>query len=275
MQIAEQIKTLRLAQGISQETLAQHIGVSPQAVSRWETGATAPDISLLPSLAYYFQVSVDALIGYDFKLTEAALDEAFHAYFSVLSTDPSAAEAVLETALSRFPGNEQLELLRLYHLKGADSLRERIELCKRLSVSRHPTVRHEALCALAATYYRNHENTALREVLSQLPECEETKLSLSARFLSGRESLDAAQRQKHSSLSILLDMLQIISDRYLEQNQTEDARTLLLTAQRVLEAFREDVPFQFPKGDQPVQVFSQYAGEYAAIAQKLSALPLA
>lgn len=212
-------------------------------------------------------------MGYDPKLTEAALDDIFHTYFSLLPSDPSAAKDLLETALSRFPGNEHLELLRLYHLRGADSLDERIELCKRLSASRHPTVRHEALCALAATYFRSHEQTALRDVLSQLPECEETKLSLSARFLSGRESLDAAQRQKQSSLSILLDMLQIISDRYLELKQTENARALLLTAQRVLEAFREDVPFQFPKGDRPVQVFSQYAGEYTAITQKLSTLP--
>lgn len=138
MQIAEQIKKLRLAQGTSQETLAQHIGVSPQAVSRWETGATAPDISLLPSLAYYFQVSIDTLVGYDPKLTEAALDDIFHTYFSLLPSDPSAAKDLLETALSRFPGNEHLELLRLYHLRGADSLDERIELCKRLSASRTP-----------------------------------------------------------------------------------------------------------------------------------------
>lgn len=275
MQISEQIKKLRLAQGISQDILAQHIGVSPQAVSRWETGATAPDISLLPSLAYYFQVSVDALIGYDPKFTADALDDTFQTYFSLLSTDPSAAKELLETALGQFPGNEHLELLRLYHLRDADALDERIELCKRLSNSRHPTVRHEALCALAATYHRSGEKSALREVLSRLPECEETRLSLSARFLSGKESLDAAQRQKQSSLSLLLDMLEIISDRYWEQNRPKDARALLLTAQQVLEAFQADVPFQFPKGDHPVQTFSQYAKEYAAIRQKLAALPSA
>ena len=275
MQIAEQIKKLRLAQGISQETLAQHIGVSPQAVSRWETGATAPDISLLPSLAYYFQVSIDALVGYDPKLTGAALDDIFHTYFSLLPSDPSAAKNLLETALSRFPGNEHLELLWLYHLRGADSMDERIELCKRLSASRHPTVRHEALCALAATYHRTGENTALRETLSQIPECDETKLSLSARFLSGKDALDAAQRQKSGSLAILLDMLQIISEIYLSQERTGDARSLLLTAQPVLEAFQDDVPYQFPKGDHPLQTFTQYAKEYAAIRQKLAALPSA
>lgn len=53
MNIGEQIKTIRQQRGVSQETLAQPIGVSAQAVSRWETGITAPDISTLPALAYY------------------------------------------------------------------------------------------------------------------------------------------------------------------------------------------------------------------------------
>ena len=55
------IKQLRQEKHIKQETLADAIGVSAQAVSKWETGASDPDIALLPQLATYFGVSIDDL----------------------------------------------------------------------------------------------------------------------------------------------------------------------------------------------------------------------
>ena len=59
--IGMNIKTLRQEKHIKQETLADAIGVSAQAVSKWETGASDPDIALLPQLANYFGVSIDEL----------------------------------------------------------------------------------------------------------------------------------------------------------------------------------------------------------------------
>ena len=61
MEIGNQIKALRLRRGITQEEMAQHFGVSPQAVSKWERNTTTPDISLLPGLSAYFGVSIDEL----------------------------------------------------------------------------------------------------------------------------------------------------------------------------------------------------------------------
>ena len=57
------ISELRKAKGISQQDLAGVLGVSFQSVSKWETGATMPDITLLPAIAEYFEVSVDELLG--------------------------------------------------------------------------------------------------------------------------------------------------------------------------------------------------------------------
>ena len=57
------IGTLRKQKGISQKMLAGAIGVTPQSVSKWETGAALPDIGLLPALAAFFEVSVDELLG--------------------------------------------------------------------------------------------------------------------------------------------------------------------------------------------------------------------
>lgn len=270
MNLGIQIKKLRLQKGISQEVLAKQLRVTAQAVSRWENGITAPDISMLPAIAYYFQVSIDMLFAYHPADLAGALDDTFQSYFEALRTDDFKAKEILSDALQRFPGNEHLELLQLYHLKGKENLERRKELCKRLSASCQPTVRHEALCALAATYYRNGEDAALRDVLAELPECDETKLSLSARFLKGQESLDAAQRQKSGSLATLVEMLQIISDRYRESGKYKESQAVLTVAREVLEAFREDVPFQYPKGDRPVQTYCQFSKEREIIQQRLA-----
>jgi len=57
------IAELRKNRGIAQQDLADVLGVSFQSVSKWETGVTMPDITLLPSIAEYFNVSVDELLG--------------------------------------------------------------------------------------------------------------------------------------------------------------------------------------------------------------------
>ncbi len=57
------IAELRKGKGIGQQDLAEVLGVSFQTVSKWETGTTMPDISLLPDIAAYFNVSVDELLG--------------------------------------------------------------------------------------------------------------------------------------------------------------------------------------------------------------------
>ena len=62
MTIGKRIALLRKEKNLTQEELAQHIGVSPQAVSKWENDQTCPDISALPKLARLLGVSVDELL---------------------------------------------------------------------------------------------------------------------------------------------------------------------------------------------------------------------
>ena len=63
MKINEQIAALRKKKGVTQENLAQVLGVTNQSVSKWESGQCCPDIQLLPAIAKYFEVSIDELMG--------------------------------------------------------------------------------------------------------------------------------------------------------------------------------------------------------------------
>lgn len=83
-ELGKQITALRREKEMTQETLANLIGVSAQTVSKWECGTTMPDILLLPVLADVFGVSIDALFGIERKPSadvlhtekaEAAIDD--------------------------------------------------------------------------------------------------------------------------------------------------------------------------------------------------------
>ena len=60
---AQRLKELRKLRGLSQSALARDLGLSQQAVCKWETGRSTPDPQTLAELAAYFHVSADHLLG--------------------------------------------------------------------------------------------------------------------------------------------------------------------------------------------------------------------
>lgn len=80
MTIGANIKRLRTAKNITQEQLSVAMNVTCAAVSKWERGETYPDITLLQPLAYFFEVTLDELMGYDQKKVQADIDETIALY---------------------------------------------------------------------------------------------------------------------------------------------------------------------------------------------------
>lgn len=62
LKVAQQISSLRKGKGITQAQLGERLGVSFQAVSKWERGETLPDIAVLPDLANVLQTSIDNIL---------------------------------------------------------------------------------------------------------------------------------------------------------------------------------------------------------------------
>lgn len=65
IKLGEKIRELRKRDGRKQEDLALALGVTNQAVSRWEKDLGYPDMELLPAIANYFHITIDELFGYD------------------------------------------------------------------------------------------------------------------------------------------------------------------------------------------------------------------
>jgi len=88
IQIGHMIATNRKMKGITQEELANHLGVSKPAVSKWESGQSYPDILLLPELASYFNITVDQLIGYEPQMTKEDVNKLYHKLAEAFSREP-------------------------------------------------------------------------------------------------------------------------------------------------------------------------------------------
>ena len=75
LQLGEKIKSLRKQKNISQEVFANYLGVSFQAVSKWENGNTMPDVTMIPAIASFFGVSTDELFDFNLYETEKRVEE--------------------------------------------------------------------------------------------------------------------------------------------------------------------------------------------------------
>lgn len=73
--IGKNLRRLRRERDVTQEEMAGHLGISFQAISKWERGEGYPDITMLPALAGYFSVSVDSLLGMDEATAKQRYDE--------------------------------------------------------------------------------------------------------------------------------------------------------------------------------------------------------
>ena len=108
MHIGAKIKLLRKEKRVTQEELAEYLHISAQAVSKWETGASSPDIDMLPKLAIFFGTSLDHLLDFDQSQVDAAVTALVAECGKQTGGDPEKGEAFLRKALEKYPNNDLL-----------------------------------------------------------------------------------------------------------------------------------------------------------------------
>ena len=117
----ENLKKLRKEKELTQESLADFLGVTFQAVSKWERGETYPDITMLPAIASFFNITIDDLLGIDKVKKEEMIDEYLKQYDDMKLKDVTLTYNIFKTAVKEFPGDFRI-LIRymelLYEVKG-------------------------------------------------------------------------------------------------------------------------------------------------------------
>jgi len=104
--LKDTLRTLRQQKNITQEALANHLGITPQSVGKWERGEGYPDITLLPKIALYFNVTIDALLNVD----QSRIDQEIARYEAESSRyrhsgDNAKNLALWEKAYTEFPND--------------------------------------------------------------------------------------------------------------------------------------------------------------------------
>ncbi len=99
--LAENIRACRRQRRMTQENLAEALGVTVGAVHKWETGLSMPELNLIVEMADFFDTSVDALLGY--RMQDNRLDATLVRVVKLVQTRDPSARTEMEKALARYP----------------------------------------------------------------------------------------------------------------------------------------------------------------------------
>ncbi len=212
--IGEKLKKLRRSKDLTQEEVATHLGISFQAISKWERGEGYPDITMLPILANYYQVTVDELIGMDEISSAKKLDA-----INLLWKENRQAEkhrenvALMRDALKSYPNNALLLIqlsASLERLDGTESekreyLKESIAVQEQiLRYCDDSDVRGAALFNIADAYYRYGNYEKALEYANKLPNLFKTRETALVRILKDDGEKNKTARSAIEPLAWLL-----------------------------------------------------------------------
>lgn len=243
--IGGRIRELRYKKGVTQETLAQAMSVTAQAVSKWEMGTSYPDFTLLPALAAYFEVSMDTLFDYDVhevkEKIETVLQEARQYFFE----DTGRYIETVKQALQTWPDNETLLtcLLDAYEYDLRDKgntvhLEEMVVLADKIIQESRDFVR---VCNVkddkAAALLKLGRYEEAKAVLETLPSDVELRYDSMAFRLSGKDRRDAAIWARCSHLQNLYIACDLEGKGEMEIERYEEAIIAFTRGITVLEAF--------------------------------------
>jgi len=194
------IRNLRKKKGITQEALAEILSVTPQAVSKWESGLCFPDMSMIPVIAGYFEVSLDILFDFDVSRMKNRIADMIEEARKYFFDDTSRYEEMIKTALADYPENGELLSALLagyeYDLRcndRTDHLDEMIELSQKIISLDSDFLRVcNAKEDQAAAYLKKGDYDRAKEILETLPIGVTTKYDTMAFRLSGKDKLNSA-----------------------------------------------------------------------------------
>ena len=211
MNIGAKIKLLRKEKQMTQEELAEYLHISSQAVSKWETGVSNPDVDMLPKLAIFFGTSLDLLLDFDQSQVNAAVEQL------ILESgrgrgDPARSEAFLRKALEKYPNNDILLtcILEDLQLQNADKSRsaEIIEIGERvLACTQDDEMKIDVLRILAETYHDMGEQAMAEYYLEKIPGLHFLYYEIAAEIKSGKERMENIENTECLCIGMLFGAL--------------------------------------------------------------------
>ena len=224
--IGDKIRELRKARKLTQEQLAEYLNISSQAVSKWETGASNPDLDMLQRLAVFFRTTPDALLDFDRQRIEEEV-KALVKDSCPLTGDPREREAYYRELLKKYPNNDLLLNYLLMVLPNS-RFKEKIEIGERLlDTSSDESIRLDVLRLLAQTCHNVGEQAMAESYLRRMPESDYFKTEIGAVILDGEAQLQEIEKAEELCLCTLCVML-VLRQRRAESDEERARMSKLL-----------------------------------------------
>lgn len=192
--IAENLKNLRQKKGNTQDELAEFLNMSKQSVSKWERDEGYPDITLLPRIAAYYDVTVDDLLGYGKIGKQRQLAEFEEQLQQLINQNRMNDYLALCRAMQSEYPNEKVVLDYLMSALGFEdrekNAAEIIEIAERLLASGDPEYRWSALQNLTMTYWWQNDYEQAKKYAAMA----ESPGDLMLFALRGKERIDHCQK---------------------------------------------------------------------------------
>lgn len=241
IRMGKKIRALRKNKNLSQEVLAQYLGVSFQAVSKWENGTAMPDVALIPAIASFFDISTDELFDYNTLETERRIQQACWDIADFRDQEPDRAEQMLRSLLKQYPGNDIILCNLLYVLQIQGRHRELIDLCKTvIQTTKNDGSRYDAARIMAETYRAMGEYALCKDAIDLIPEFFFTHREEKALLLEGEDMFRPAWQQKEQSLDSFILMTMRVADYYNAAGETSKAAYQLQKAKEIILLLRDD-----------------------------------
>jgi len=253
MNLGNKIRELRKANNLTQEQLAAALSVSPQAVSKWEMGASFPDMTMVPVLAGFFKVSLDALFDFDLTNIDREIEDIRKEHSKYFWTNYEKAEQILLDGLKLYPASIQLktDLFELYAYnadRGDEHIRKAFELAGQIihiSQDIFCTCRTKSNMIHIYTYLQNekHEDhyEDIKSIVQSLPYMYpymiQDRMRLAADHLKGEEGMAEAMALKRIEWQEFFHACYIVARRYFEQEDYENALVSFQEVVDVIERF--------------------------------------
>lgn len=205
MKLSEQIKASRKAAGLTQEQVANYLGVTPPAVNKWEKGNSYPDITLLPALARLLRIDMNQLFSFREELTQqeigqfvnelsqmtaqGKLEQAFDLAAEKIREYPRCDLLIHTTATIL---NGALLMADLEEEKMARYDQQIMDWLERSANGRDPQASMAATYVLASKYIQREEYDNAERMLEKLPDAPVDTTLLRTSIVAYREGKDAA-----------------------------------------------------------------------------------